>query len=167
MLDQICHCRAPVLCTTSKWTLGEQDNAADCGSHKSAIEYQQIRGQNAGHVGQEVLDHPTTPSFLQPLKFDHLTLGVVPQRERRPGRFVDYSFSGLNQETRPLAFQEAMQFGHVLERVLQAVMNANPEHDPIYPIYRWTCWTASIGYQCLPKMFPTSVWHCNTIRTSS
>ena len=34
--------------------------------------------------------------------------GVVPQRDRRPRWIVDYSFSGVNQDTLPLAPSEAM-----------------------------------------------------------
>jgi hypothetical protein len=41
-------------------------------------------------------------------------IGVVPQRDRRPRTIVDYSYSGVNQETCPIAPTEAMQFGTAL-----------------------------------------------------
>lgn len=45
-------------------------------------------------------------------------LGVVPQRDRRPRLIVDYSFSGVNDDTVRLAPKEAMQFGRTLQRLM-------------------------------------------------
>ena len=59
-------------------------------------------------------------------------LGVVPQRDRRPRIIVDYSFSGINAETIPLAPKEAMQFGRAFHRVLAKIVHANPRYDPVY-----------------------------------
>ncbi len=61
-------------------------------------------------------------------------LGVVPQRERRPRLIVDYTFSGVNPETKRMAHPEAMQFGRALQRVLGAILDAPPEHGPCYLI---------------------------------
>ena len=58
--------------------------------------------------------------------------GVVPQRDRRPRWIVDYSFSGVNQDTLPLAPSEAMQFGHTLDRLLREILLANPDLGPVY-----------------------------------
>ena len=52
--------------------------------------------------------------------------GVVLERDRRPRWIVDYSFSGVNQDTLPLAPSEAMQFGHTLDRLLREILLANP-----------------------------------------
>ena len=57
---------------------------------------------------------------------------VVPQRDRRPRWIIDYSFSGVNQDTLPLAPSEAMQFGHTLDRLLREILLANPELGPVY-----------------------------------
>lgn len=59
-------------------------------------------------------------------------LGVVPQRERRPRIIVDYTFSGVNQDTVPLAPSEAMQFGRTLFRLLHAINDADPAHGPVF-----------------------------------
>ena len=59
-------------------------------------------------------------------------IGVVPQRERRPRPIVDYTFSGVNDETIKAAPPEAMQFGHALTRVLHAVFRAPTTHGPVY-----------------------------------
>jgi hypothetical protein len=59
-------------------------------------------------------------------------IGVVPQRDRRPRTIVDYSFSGVNQETCPLAPAEAMQFGKALQRIVDDIVNADPRWGPVY-----------------------------------
>jgi hypothetical protein len=58
-------------------------------------------------------------------------MGVVPQRARRPRIIVDYSFFLLNDETVKLAPREAMQFGKALDRILQAIVDADPAHGPV------------------------------------
>jgi hypothetical protein len=60
-------------------------------------------------------------------------IGVVPQRDRCPRTIVDYSYSGINQETCPIAPAEAMQFGTALQRIIENIVNANQEgHGPVY-----------------------------------
>jgi hypothetical protein len=59
-------------------------------------------------------------------------IGVVPQRDRRPRTIVDYSYSGINQDTCPIAPSEAMQFGTALQRIIEDIVNANPRHGPVY-----------------------------------
>ena len=59
-------------------------------------------------------------------------LGVVPQRDRRPRLIVDYSFSGVNEDTVPLAPTEAMQFGRALQRVLTTIVRADPRYGHVY-----------------------------------
>ena len=44
---------------------------------------------------------------------------------------VDYTFSGVNDETLPLAPVEAMQFGHALDRILREIMTADPAYGPV------------------------------------
>jgi hypothetical protein len=61
-------------------------------------------------------------------------LGVVPQRERRPRIIVDYTFSGVNDDTVRQARPEAMQFGGALERILRAILHAPAHHGPVYLI---------------------------------
>lgn len=59
-------------------------------------------------------------------------LGVVPQHDRRPARLiVDYTFSGVNNETVPLAPREAMQFGRALHRVCSRLVHADPRYGPV------------------------------------
>jgi hypothetical protein len=64
----------------------------------------------------------------------HLKLspcGVVPQRERRPRTIIDYTFSGVNAASLPLAPTESMQFGSTLQRILQRIAYANPTFGPV------------------------------------
>jgi hypothetical protein len=59
-------------------------------------------------------------------------LGVVPQRDRRPRLIVDYTYSKVNMETIPLAPREAMQFGRVVNRVVQTIAQSNPQYGAVY-----------------------------------
>ena len=58
-------------------------------------------------------------------------LGVVPQRDRRPRLIVDYSFSGVNEDTVPMAPKDAIQFGRALQRVLAKIVHADPRYGPV------------------------------------
>jgi hypothetical protein len=58
-------------------------------------------------------------------------MGVVPQRARRPRIIVDYLYFGLNDETIRMAPREATQFGKALQRILQTIVDANPDHGPV------------------------------------
>ena len=58
--------------------------------------------------------------------------GVVPQRGRRPRWICDYTWSGVNQDTTPLAPKDAMQFGHALDRFLRELLLADPALGPLY-----------------------------------
>jgi hypothetical protein len=67
-------------------------------------------------------------------RYPHLKLapaGVVPQRTRRPRPIIDYTFSGSNQNSIPLANMKAMQFGAALPRILQRIAYANPTYGPV------------------------------------
>jgi hypothetical protein len=57
--------------------------------------------------------------------------GVIPQRERRPRWIVDYSFSGVNEDTLPLAALDSMQFGFALDRILREILLADPALGPV------------------------------------
>jgi hypothetical protein len=59
------------------------------------------------------------------------SIGVVPQKERRPRTIVDYSYYSLNAETLPLAHMEAMQFGRALERYIRKIVHADPRFGPV------------------------------------
>lgn len=61
-------------------------------------------------------------------------IGVVPQHDRRPRTIVDYTFSGVNQQTAPLTFPESMQFGKALQRILRLIAKADPRHGPVHLI---------------------------------
>jgi hypothetical protein len=79
-------------------------------------------------------------------------MGVVPQKDLRPRTIVDYSYSGVNQATIPLAPIEAMQFGRALERLIQRIYFSNRRYGPIYMIKV----DISDGFYCL-KFSPSSV----------
>jgi hypothetical protein len=103
------------------------------GSHPSAQEFHEFVSEEMQDMVERqywvVLPYKLVRS-LPNLRIS--PLGVVPQRERRPRIIVDYTFSGVNNETDPQAFREAMQFGRALIRIMQAVLFASEEHGPIY-----------------------------------
>jgi hypothetical protein len=120
-----------VLLSTRPWTPDQIDQAAQRGAHKSASEYTDFVCEELLDFCEQgywvVLPLATVRSWsglrLSPL-------GVVPQHNRRPRLIVDYSFSGLNQETVRMAPPEAMQFGRALQRVLSHVVHADPKFGP-------------------------------------
>ena len=56
---------------------------------------------------------------------------MVPQCNRRPRLIVDYSYSGVNDDTAQLSPHEAMQFGRALPRLLERIVYASPAYGPV------------------------------------
>ena len=119
---------AAVLTKTAPWSPEQCDEAMRRGPHKSAYDETEF-------VCTEILDF-CRQGYWAVLPY-HLVrhwmglrispLGVVPQRDRRPRLIVDYSFTGLNDDTVPLAPKEAMQFGRALQQVLHTIVRTNPK----------------------------------------
>jgi hypothetical protein len=133
LLDHLRTKGATVLMANEPWTTADLDRAMHRGSHKSAHEERDF-------VFEEIMDF-CTQGYWTVLPYDTVRdwrglrlspLGVVPQRDRRPRLIVDYSFSGVNEATIPLAPKEAMQFGRALQRVIQKIVNADPRYGPTY-----------------------------------
>ena len=64
----------------------------------------------------------------------HLRLspaGIVPQRDRRDRLLIDYTWSGVEQETQRIA-PDSMQYGRALQRVLQKIYDADVKHGPVH-----------------------------------
>ena len=60
--------------------------------------------------------------------------GVIPQHNRRPRWVVDFTHSGVNAETVPIADSSSMQFGRALERIIRHIVLANPDLGPVFLI---------------------------------
>ena len=124
---------ASVTLATPPWDAQQQHAAIARGPHKSS------HGERS-FVCEEILDFCRqgywivlpyhTARDLPNLRIS--PLGVVPQRDRRPRLIVDYTFSGLNPDSLPLAPREAMQFGRALQRVLTTIVHADPRYGPVY-----------------------------------
>lgn len=124
---------ASVTLATPPWDAQQQHAAIARGPHKSS------HGERS-FVCEEILDFCRqgywivlpyhTACDLPNLRIS--PLGVVPQRDRRPRLIVDYTFSGLNPDSIPLAPREAMQFGRALQRVLTTIVHADPRYGPVY-----------------------------------
>jgi hypothetical protein len=128
---------ANVTLSTPPWTDCQHEATLLRGSHKSAAEHIEF-------LREELLDFvqkgfwmilPVSLLRKYPKLFKNLRvspMGVVPQRARRPRIIVDYTFFGINDETVKMAPRDAMQFGKALERILQALVDANPIHGPVH-----------------------------------
>ena len=133
LLQHLRRFNAPCKMTTKPWTQQQKDQAAERGPHRSALEYQEfLAGDMLEMVekGQWMLLPYDAVQYLRNLRLS--PIGVVPQKERRPRPIVDYTFSGVNQETVSLAPREAMQFGKALERILQKLVHSDTRHGPVY-----------------------------------
>lgn len=131
LLDHLRRRGAPVPLQTPPWSTQRVLQAVQRGPHRSAHDH-------VNFVCEEIQDfcHQgfwTVLPLDAALSIPHLRvspLGVVPQRDRRPRLIVDYTFSGVNQETIRLAPPEAMQFGRALPRLLTHLVHANPRFGP-------------------------------------
>lgn len=131
LLDHLRRKGAAVPMRTAPWTHEQIMTAAKRGCHKSARDHTEF-------VCEELVDF-CRQGYWTVLPLDAVQqwpelrlspLGVVPQRERRPRLIVDYTFSGVNQDTARLAPAEAMQFGRALQRVLTQIVHADPRFGP-------------------------------------
>lgn len=126
---------APVPMSTEPWSASRRLEALRRGSHPSTHAHGEfLRNELADLIAQkfwiilpfELVCH--LPSLrLSPM-------GVIPQRDRRHRVIADYSFSNVNADTLPAAPNDAMQFGHALDRLLYKVHHANRRYGPVYLI---------------------------------
>ena len=137
LLDHLHKRGANVTLSTPPWDDTRLESTIRRGPHKSANEY-------ADFLQEELLDFvqkgfwmilPVRLLKKYKMLYKNLRvspMGVVPQRARRPRIIVDYSFFGLNDETVKMAPKDAMQFGKALQRILQALVDANPAFGPVH-----------------------------------
>ena len=119
--------------STAPWGLARCDDAMQCGPHKSAHEerefvFKEIRDFCA--QGYWAVLPYTAVRHWKGLRIS--PLGVVPQHDRRPRLIVDYTFSGVNDDTVQLAPKELMQFGRALQRVISNIVNADARYGPVF-----------------------------------
>lgn len=127
------HRGAPVKFSSAPWTRAQVNAAIKRGPHKSCNEYIDFLEEEFVDMiqkGQWVILPASVAKRLPGLRIS--PPGVVPQRGRRPRWICDYTWSGVNQDTLPLAALDAMQFGHALERILREILLANAAHGHVY-----------------------------------
>ena len=123
---------APVKLKTEPWTKHRVERAMDRGAHKSCSEYLPFLQQEFVEMiekNQWVILPFEDAKELVGLRIS--PPGCVPQRDRRPRWICDYSFYDVNQETIELFAEDAMQFGHALERFLRQILLADPALGPV------------------------------------
>ena len=120
---------------STPWTKAQILAAVDRGPHPSANQYADFLTNEFEAMcdkGQWMVLPFSSVQDLPNLRIS--PLGVVPQLERRPRTIVDYTFSGVNQDTVSTAPSESMQFGHALWRLLHQLVYANPKFGPVHLI---------------------------------
>ena len=132
LLSHYKHHGVPVKLSTPCWSKARVTAALARGPHKSCgahIHFLNDKFVDMIRKGQWVILPSAIARKLKGLRVS--PPGVVDQRDRRPCWICDYTWSGVNDDTLPLAAMEAMQFGHALERVLREVFLANPAHGHV------------------------------------
>lgn len=135
LLRQYKHRGAPVVLHDAPWTQQQLDHAVQRGPHQSCFEYIDfLEEEFVSMIGKQqwVLLPYEAIKHLKNLRLS--PPGVVPQRDRRPRWICDYTWSGVNPATAPIAPKEAMQFGHALDRILRQILHANPKYGHVYMI---------------------------------
>ena len=132
LLKHYKHRGAPVKFSTEPWSKERVSQALARGAHKSCLAHTEFLQEEFGDMiakSQWVILPASAVEDLPGLRIS--PPGVVPQRERRPRWICDYSFSGVNSETLPLAALDSMQFGHALDRILREILLADPAMGPV------------------------------------
>ena len=132
LLSHYKHHGVPVKLSTLCWSKARVTAALARGPHKSCgahIDFLNAEFVDMIRKGQWVILPSAIARKLKGLRVS--PPGVVDQRDRRPCWICDYTWSGVNDDTLPLAAMEAMQFGHALERALREVFLANPAHGHV------------------------------------
>lgn len=137
--------------STPPWDAARVDAALRRGPHQSS-------DGERNFVAEEMVDF-CRQGYWVVLPYDAVAtlpglrlspLCVVPQRDRRPRLIVDYTFSGVNQETQRWAPREAIQFGRALQRVFSALVHAHPRYGPVHirwPKLTWQTDSTASGFK--------------------
>jgi hypothetical protein len=122
-----------VLSAVPPWTLAQQDTAIQRGPHPLAAKH------HVTFLLEDMFDNVNMGCWLV-LPYSSLhghprlkiaPLGILPQRDRRPHPIMDYMYNTVTQNSLPLAPFSAMQFGNVLQCILQQVAYCNPAFGPL------------------------------------
>lgn len=122
----------PVMFHGQPWNQEELNTAMKRGPHKSANEHVEFLCEDFADMIDK--DQWLILPFEEVKDLPGLRLsppGVIPQRNRRPRWIGDYTWSGVNQDTVPLAPMDAMQYGRALDRILREILVANPKYGPV------------------------------------
>jgi hypothetical protein len=133
LLDHLRKRGIPVLMRDKIWSNKMKDEAVKRGPHPSAkrnhVEF--FRNEMADMCEK---NYWMVLPYHMVRDLDELRIsppGVVPQKDRRPRTIVDYTFSGVNENTISLAPAHSMQFGRAAQRLVTKSLLANPEHGPV------------------------------------
>ena len=123
----------PVILKTAAWTPDQIEAALQRGPHKSALEHAQFLWNEFGDMVAS--SHFVVLPYAEVKHVPGLRVsppGVVPQVDRRDRTVIDYSHSGINVESVPIAPTQSMQFGRTLERLFRQLVLADPRFGHVY-----------------------------------
>ena len=142
LLLQYQHRGVPVKFHSAPWSEQQKDQALKRGPHQSCRNHLEFLSEEFCDMIRK--EQWVVLPYQVANQLPNLRLsppGVVLERDRRPRWIVDYSFSGVNQDTLPLAPSEAMQFGHTLDRLLREILLANPFGTGWLSTWKPSYWT--------------------------
>ena len=132
LLRQLRDHGAAVRLGNKPWSLELLDAAVLRGSHRSTqnnIPFVRDEFADMVSAGQWLVLPYSVVRLLPNLRLS--PTGLVPQRDRRDRLIVDYSFSGVNQDTLSDA-PDSLQFGYALPRLIQKLQRADTRCGPIF-----------------------------------
>ena len=116
-----------------QWTQDDNDQAIKRGPHASAHLHTKFLREEFASMADKGQWFVLPYALVRDLPELRISpMGCVEQRDRRPRTIVDYTWSGVNDDTIKTAPPEAMQFGKALPRLVSAIVNANPAAGPVY-----------------------------------
>ena len=102
------------------------------GNHPSAYAFADYLREEFGDMRQQGMFLVLPYELVRHLPQLRLSpIGCIPQRERRPRTIIDYTYSGINNDTQKLAPQESMQWGTALQRLLWLIHTADRRQGPV------------------------------------
>lgn len=123
----------PVTMHNANWNQGQREATIRHGPHKSALDHIEfLRTEYADMIRKGFWTMLPAELIKTMPNLRVFSLGVVPQRERRPRPICDYSYFDVNANTVLLAPASAMQFGQALYQALQRIHEAHPRFEPVY-----------------------------------
>ena len=133
LLDSCREDGVPYVTSAKPWDTQQKEDTLHHEAHQSTYQnLELVRGEFVHMIKKRFWTALPTSLVLHHKELRLSPLGVAPQHKQQPQVTCNHTFFGVNQDTVPMAPPEAMQFGKMLPRQLQALAFANPKYNPVY-----------------------------------